>query len=193
MVRTYLEKALDLDPNNVTALIFLGTLWNHDGLLEKAASLDPSRRPEIARILLSMGGNVRVEDAGRIDSPYLSHQYWSSDLLVARFEAAYRIDPNTKNNVNVAKEMFLRAFDVKDKKRPPGLLGYGLTRHAVLVVCRQDLIDRAIELAPALRNALNVVLKHKFYYKKRWGSIQWITGDPLSTLQKTVNRIPGSR
>jgi hypothetical protein len=137
-----------------------------------------------------MGGNVRVEDAGRIDSPYLSHQYWSSDLLVARFEAAYRIDPNTKNNVNRAKEMFLRAFDVEHRKGHPWL---GLSPHAVLVVRRQDLIDQAIELEPALGNILNVVLKLKFYYEKRWGYIQWIGGDPLSTLQEFVNRIPGSR
>ena len=184
MVRTYLEKVLSLDPNHVLALRSLGALWNHDELLEKAASLDPSERPRIARTLLSMGGNVRVEDAGRIDSLDWS-QCWSSDLLAARFEAAYRIDPNTKNDVNMAKEMFLRAFDVEYKKQP-FLELLGLSPHAVLVVARQDLVDRAIELEPALGSIVDVVLKIKFFYEKRGGYIEWHLGGPLSKLQEVI-------
>ena len=192
MVRTYLERVLSLDPNHALALTYLGTLWNHDELLEKAVSLDPSLRPGIARILLSMGGEVRVEDAGRIDSLDWS-QYWSSDLLVARFEAAYRIDPNTKNPVNMAIDMFLRAFNVEYKKLflgPP---------YAVLVVHRQDLLDQAIGLEPALGKAVNLVLGLKFFYRKvrdyKGQYIEWTPSPPLSALQKLVGRVrePGSR
>ena len=185
MACTYLEKAFSLDPDDVTALIYLGILRNEPEPLEKAASLDNSRQPQIARILLAIARALLAEEINWHSSPTSMGLRGELARQAAKLlETAYRIDPATKKDV--AKGMFNLAFDVEHNKR---FLG---KPYAVLVVHRQDLIDRAVELEPALGNIVNVAQRWEFPYRTvhhyEGDYDEWIQGDPLSNLRKFVGK-----